>query len=75
MKLSELTRAEHELLLDALHLKLDKIEEQLNACKRTDAEARSGVPPAPSHVIDAYERQRRTTRQLYEEVRRAGLSD
>lgn len=75
MKLTELTRAEHELLLDALHLKLDKIEQCLDACKRTDVEVRSGVPPAPLHVIQTYERDRRTTRQLYEDVRRACICD
>lgn len=75
MKLTELTRAEHELLLDALHLKLDKIEECLDACKRTVDELRNGIPPAPSHVIQAYERDRRITRQLYEDVRRTAICD
>ncbi len=75
MKLSDLSREEHELLLDALHLKLDKIEACLSSCKRTWDELRAGTPPAPAHVVEVYERQRQTTRQLYEAVRRATICD
>ena len=75
MRLTELTRKEHELLLEALHLKINKIEECLHACKRTDVELRDGVPPAAPHVVQSFERDLRATRALYEDVRRAGLCD
>jgi hypothetical protein len=74
MKLSELSREEHLLLLDALRLKFDEIERCLSACKPTWDDARKGTHPALPHVIEAYERQLTTTRQLYDAVKRADIS-